>query len=325
MSPTKKIVTVCSKFDNVMTLIQERIGDKYNFVEVKAPLTPSIIEETDYLVADFPNAVDILLEKPGRLKWIQGTWAGIDHFTKYLATQERKPELLVSRMSHPLFSQLMNEYTLLAVLSIERRLKEMRKHQEERIWDPSGANLRNYRGVSSLTIGILGVGEIGLACASMFKGMGSIVLGLVNSPRERDDTVSRYFVREELAEMLSSCDYIINILPATTDTNGILSNDVLKSCRNAGFINIGRGNVCTDQDIVKALDSGWLREAFLDVFFEEPLPKASPLWSHPKVTVTPHVAAKAQAESIAECFVKNVERVEEGQLPVPLIDWNKLY
>ena len=185
--------------------------------------------------------------------------------------------------------------------------------------------MSDYRSLAELNIGILGVGEIGTVCAKLLKGLGCNIVGLVNRPRPSDQIVSKFYVMNDIRALLSSVDYVINILPSTPTTNNILSLDALKHCNNVGFINIGRGNVCSNENILHALDQGWLRDAFLDVFPEEPLEESSGLWQHPRVTVTPHVAAMSRGREISQCFLSNLDLVNAGHPPANLVDWDKLY
>ena len=115
----------------------------------------------------------------------------------------------------------------------------------------------------------------------------------------------------------------------------------LKNCKNVGFVNIGRGNVIEEDDIIEALNHGWLKGAVLDVFHTEPLPKDSKLWSHPNIIgtfsisykihenillkVSPHVAGVSRAQDIAQCFAKNIENIAKGKELNCLVDWNTLY
>ena len=117
-----------------------------------------------------------------------------------------------------------------------------------------------------------------------------------------------------LTNLLGSVDYIISLLPDTKDTRGLLNGDVLSACapRQAVLINAGRGTLLTEDAAVQALNAGYIRHYVADVYVEEPLPKTSPLWHHPRVTCTPHVAAITQPQDVAECFKANLLRYTNG-------------
>ena len=127
--------------------------------------------------------------------------------------------------------------------------------------------------------------------------LGCDVVGLVSSPRRPTPHVSRYYTIKDLSEMMAGQDYLINVLPATAETNNILnrciqiwcdencccSRDNLKHCKDVGFVNIGRGNIISAADILYALDNNFFRGAVVDVFDVEPLPQDSPLWAHKNI------------------------------------------
>lgn len=110
--------------------------------------------------------------------------------------------------------------------------------------------------------------------------------GFVSRAREPTDLVKAFYTLDNLNDMLGNVDYLVNVLPATPNTNNLLSRERLKHCNNVGFVNIGRGNIIDEEDTIFALEKGFFKAAFLDVFNQEPLPAESPLWSHENVTST---------------------------------------
>ena len=111
-------------------------------------------------------------------------------------------------------------------------------------------------------------------------------------PAAKFPYVDESFGVENLSECLKQCDYLCNVLPSTPSTKGMLSGSVLESCkeRKTVLINVGRGDVIRGEEILQALNNEWIGGAALDVFEIEPLPKDSALWTHPDITITPHVA-----------------------------------
>jgi len=114
-----------------------------------------------------------------------------------------------------------------------------------------------------------------------------------------------------LPELLANCDFIVNTLPSTEETQGLLGGGALLQCRQgAVLINIGRGDICTEQEIVTGIEEGPLAGAVLDVFTQEPLPASSALWglaAQRKVVITPHVSAMSLPDQVAHNFVTNME------------------
>ncbi|XP_046576990.1 glyoxylate/hydroxypyruvate reductase B-like [Haliotis rubra] len=122
----------------------------------------------------------------------------------------------------------------------------------------------------------------------------------------------------DLLELLSSCDFLVNILPSTPETRGLLSGDVLSHCRKKPlFINVGRGDIIDDESLLSALRRGWLSGAVLDIFTEEPLSRDSPLWGERDVVITPHVSNQSDCmdsyKKLASMFLANYNRYLNGQ------------
>ena len=152
-----------------------------------------------------------------------------------------------------------------------------------------------YRVMPQLSIGILGLGDIGKAVAKACKALGMKVWGIGRRERSADvpSFVDHYTTASSLPEVLQSCNYICNILPSTPATKYLLSGNVLESCKDNHpvFINVGRGDVIDEKSLVHALNQGWISGAILNVFEVEPLPKESVLWNMQQVVITPHVSA----------------------------------
>lgn len=159
-----------------------------------------------------------------------------------------------------------------------------------------------YRSLSNLTLGILGLGDIGKEVAKYCKALGMTIWAMGRTERtELPPDVDHFRTQSGLKEVLESSDYICNILPSTPTTQNLLAGDVLEVCksRQSVFINVGRGDVISEESLLKALKNGWIAGAVLDVFEKEPLPKDSELWDMPGVTITPHCAAVSFAEDVS--------------------------
>jgi len=315
---------VCSNIPRLAQCVQALLP-KMTVVEVRPPLDQSISQNTDFLIAEH-NFLGPLLysSSKDRLQFVQNTWAGMDSMVKHVKESPNKPTVKLARFSHPSFSQFMAEYALVSIINMERNYPVIHQSQTQLVWNKSD-DLKSYRCLNELKIGILGIGQMGKCTAKILKGLGCRVFGLVSTAREPSEFVDEYFVPKNLPELLNSVDYVINILPATPQTDHILGGGILSTCRNVGFVNIGRGNVIKEEEIVEALDNGWLKGAALDVFNTEPLPADCKLWTHPKVTITPHIAGESRAQDIAECFLLNLERYDKGEELGCLVDWERLY
>ncbi|KAL5013597.1 hypothetical protein ScPMuIL_007867 [Solemya velum] len=192
------------------------------------------------------------------------------------------------------------------------------------IWSRAKHATEGVRLLSTLTVGLLGCGGIGKIVAEHCKAMGMTVWGMTRTPVDesrRCDAVDVYRTTDRLPELLAVCDYVVNILPSTKETTDLLSGGILSNCRErkSYFINIGRGDVVSEDSLVEAINKNWISGAALDVCKEEPLPQESRLWSLPNVLVTPHVAWRSNTlvQDHASAFAENYKRFIEGD---PLID-----
>ena len=119
---------------------------------------------------------------------------------------------------------------------------------------------------------------------------------------------------------------LINILPLTEGTTNILRKKELERLPKGAFIiNMGRGGIINELDLLSLLDEGHITAAALDVFEEEPLPTKNPLWSHPSVYITPHITGQSNPQSSAKTIAKNIRRIEAGEMPFPIYDMTKGY
>jgi glyoxylate/hydroxypyruvate reductase len=250
------------------------------------------------------------------VRFIQSLWAGVDG----LLADTTLPHVPTARLVDPMMTQSMVESVLAHVLSLHLDLSTYRHQQARAQWKPLPV-----RTAADTAVGILGLGELGTACATQLVALGFPVLGWARSARAISG-IQAYFEPSGLAQVLSSCNIVVNLLPLTDETWNILSKHTLSLMRpGAGLINVGRGAHVVDDDLLAALDAGHLKHAILDVFHVEPLPDSHPYWSHPKVTVMPHVAASTNARSACAVAAANIQRFRSGQTPHHLIDRSRRY
>ncbi|XP_030760359.1 uncharacterized protein LOC115885542 [Sitophilus oryzae] len=299
-----------------------------NFIEVKkSDLSP--LYTAEIILADFAS-VGPHISQLEKAKWIQGTWAGIDALKQYIDVKN-PPKFAVTRSSGTNIGQLMAEYVVANIVFQERDYLEVRENQKKCFWN-SGPYLYDFRSISELTIGILGIGSIGNIIGKTLKYMGATIYGYgrrESLPLENEEYqhISQYFTKANFKDFLSKVDYLINVLPSTPETNDILGNGVLENCKgkNTVFINVGRGNVIKDAEIVRALNEKWIAAAIIDVFEKEPLPEDSPLWKQNSVFLTPHVSGPSRVQDIVKQFKINYEKYLENQPLSHKVDFEKGY
>ena len=204
----------------------------------------------------------------------------------------------------------MGEYVTLAVLRAYRELDAYAAQQREGCWQP-----RPRIAKSAFGVGILGFGVLGRAVAEALAPFG-FPLRAWSLSRKRSPGVESFAGRAELAPFLAASQMLVCLLPSTPQTRNLLDRATLgRLPPGAAFVNVARGDIVVEDDLVALLDEGHLAHATLDVFRTEPLPPGHPFWRHPRVTVTPHVSAVTLVEASVAQIAAKIRRLEQG-LPV---------
>jgi len=247
-----------------------------------------------------------------RLKAVLALGAGVDQILKDPAFPIHVP---LYRLLDAGLAVQMSEYAIHGVLDIHRRMADYRRQQLERKWlrlpatDPSARK-----------VGVMGLGVLGAHLAERLAALGFRTLGWSRTAKSLAG-IACFHGRVGLAAFLKSCDILIVLLPLTRETRGIVDAELLRQLpRGAALINIARGRHLVDADLLAALDSGHIARAILDVFRDEPLAPGHPFWTHPRVTVTPHIAAQPIAELAMAQILANLRRLEAGERPTGLVD-----
>ena len=261
-----------------------------------------------------PAAIDYALvwrPEPGflaslpNLKLILSLGAGVDH----LLGDPRLPlHLPILRLVDPHMTDAMSEYVVLQVLRLHRRDLDYRNQQGAGVWrelDQQNAGQRR--------VGILGLGELGQDAAKKLKALGFDVAGWSRSEKAVEG-VRSYAGAAGLAPLLGRSEIIVCLLPLTAETEGILNKRTLALLpKGAALVNAARGAQLVEEDLLAALASGQISAAVLDVFREEPLPVDHSFWHHPRVVVTPHIAAFTNPATASPIILDNIRRFEEGR------------
>jgi len=269
---------------------------------------PSADENIDIAIVATPPAGT--LAKLKRVKLIQSLWMGVE---KLLADPGLPPGVPLARLIDPGMVAAMSESVLAHVLDWHRHHYRYRAQQAERQW-----RRRKQYLASDRTVGILGLGELGSDAARKLLALGFNVAAYSRRPKQLPGVQSF----TELAPMLRITDALVCLLPLTSETRGLLNGRNLALLKPHGcVINLARGGHLVVSDLLRALDSGHLAHAYLDVFDAEPLPASDPLWRHPAVTITPHSAALTEPRTAIAKIVENIERVRLGETPQHLVDF----
>ena len=296
-----------------------------SFVQIKqADISPERLRDLEIVIAD-PVLISKWLYKLPNVKWMQSTFAGLNHIFEELQDDKPFPPFVFTRLGG-VFGPVMSEYVIGHIIARERKFALSWKYQLSKEW--AWWEKLVYRELSELTIGILGFGEIGQeigrCCHSMRMTVNSIHRSI---PATKSPFVDECFSVQDLGECLKRCDYLCSVLPSTPSTKGLLSGDILENCKEKKtvLISIGRGDVISSSSILKALDNQWIGGAILDVCEEEPLSKDSALWTHPQVTITPHVSGLCTSSQVMSVFLENYERYKAGEPMKHVVNWSKGY
>jgi phosphoglycerate dehydrogenase-like enzyme len=175
---------------------------------------------------------------------------------------------------------------------------------------------------------VAGVGPIGRAIARNCAALRMSVRGVARTTRPGDDVLAEIAAVEGLTDAVSSADYVVNTLPSTDETHHVFDHAVFEAMNPwTRFVNVGRGSTVDERALIRAIETGQIAGAALDVFEQEPLPHDSPLWTMPNVIVSPHMAGDAAGwrEGVVELFVRNLERYLTGRPLLNVVDKTRGY
>ena len=279
--------------------------------ELDVRMWPDIGDPADIEAAAIVALPPGELAKLPNLRIILSLTAGIDK----LLGDPSLPDVPIVRAGDPAGDAMMNETALLHVLRHHRNMPEYLRAQARREWKKLPIKPARER-----SVGVMGLGSIGLASAESLASIGFKVAGWVRQPRDAGD-IEIFAGRDQLGAFLARSDILLNLLPLTPETRGIINAETLQQLpADAAIINLGRGEHVVEPDLIAALDSGHLAAATLDVYPVEPLPSDSPLWAHPKITVMPHVARKLDPSDLAPRVCDILRDVRAGKPLDQLVD-----
>ncbi len=269
-----------------------------------------------------------------RLRWVQLNSAGVNHVLKHplFATD------IVFTTNSGLHAINIGEYVLASILAWTRKLPELFDLQRKGEWPSDRWTRYAPSELRGATIGIVGYGSIGREVGRLAKAFGMRVLALKRSVELAEEhgayrvngvgdpqgaLPDALYSPHQLCEMLAQCDYVVLAVPLTRETRSMIGEAELRAMKPRAFlVNIARGQVCDESALIRALQSGWIAGAGLDVFTQEPLPKNSPLWTMPNVILTPHLSGFSPnyEQRAVDIFCENLSRYIAGQPLLNVVD-----
>jgi len=272
-------------------------------------------------------------EQAPKLRWLQTHWAGVEHLSEEAIWES---DITITNTSG-LHAPNIGQYVMAQILAWANRIPRWFHYQQNATW-PKDRWLKflpdELRG---RTLGILGYGSIGREVARLAKGFGMTVLATKRDARRIEDegyivpgtgdpegsVVDRIYPGEATAMMVSECDYVVITLPESPGTRHLVDEVLLRKMKPESFlVNVGRGSVIKEGDLILALKKGWIAGAGLDVFESEPLPPESPLWSMENVILTPHISGFTPNYDLraADIFEENLRRYVANQPLLNVVD-----
>lgn len=256
-----------------------------------------------------------------KLEVIFNLGAGVDA----LMQDPKLPKVPLVRVVSQDLTKRMTEYVVLHALMYHRRQRMLDEAQRQGEW-----NAKEQWAAGAVRVGLLGLGELGRDAAEVLGRIGFQVAGWSRSPKSIPG-VQCFSGADGLKPFLARTDILVALMPLTPDTQGILARPLFQGLARDGvlggpvIINAGRGGLQNETDIVSCLDDGTLLAATLDVFNVEPLPADSPLWRHPKVTITPHNAADSDPDAISDYVTAQIRAYDAGQPLTNVVERSRGY
>ena len=255
----------------------------------------------------------------GDLRWIQSASAGVDN----LLFPELAASHVVLTNARGIYEDAIAEYVLGLMLVLAKGFTAVFERQQRSEWQH-----RETERLERKRVLVAGVGPIGRAIARNCAALRMSVRGVARTSHPGDDVLVEITAVEQLADAVSSADYVVNALPSTDETYHVFDHAVFEAMNPwTRFVNVGRGSTVDERALIRALETGQIAGAALDVFEEEPLPQDSPLWTMPNVIVSPHMAGDAAGwrEGVVELFVRNLERYLTGRPLLNVVDKTRGY
>lgn len=258
-----------------------------------------------YLAFRPPTEVDL-----EHVTWVHGTGAGLDAF---LFRRRFPVGVLLTRTSES-FGPKMGEYCAARALAVMQQLSAFEADQRARRWDT-----RDVPMLAGTRAVIVGTGDVGGGIAATLTALSVRVEGVSRSGAARTPFAAIHRPTE-LGAIVAEADWLILAAPLTESTWHIAGASLFSACRGTYLINVGRGGLVDEGALLAALDAGAVRGAALDVFEVEPLPDESPLWTHPRVSISPHVSGLSTIANAARGFLDALASLERGERPAMAVD-----
>lgn len=306
-----KVIVVGRHTDESVQRFRDLPTSEVVLVEKVEDLSPQDLADTELFVGVMTP--ELLAQMP-RLRFVQLYSAGAN-------SQTWLPEHVVLANAYGAYGDSIAEHMLTTTLMAMKRMPEYLHMQELRGWDLLH-DIQRFEGSRVLSVGM---GAIGTAYLQKAAALGATCYGVRRTVHDKPDFVQRLVTPDDMDELLPGMDVVSLSLPGTADVAGMFDERRLRLMKpTAILVNVGRGNSVVTNDLVRVMEDGHLRAACLDVMDPEPLPEGHPLWTTPRVYLTPHISGGFRAGvnygRVIDLIIKNLTRVLEGREPVHVVD-----
>lgn len=298
----------------------EELGFSIKLLPKGSGYEPQELSDCEILFGGFPASE---LRHATSLKWFATSNAGINN---YVSDDIYPHEGVILTNSSGAYGVAISEHLLVTALMLLRRMPEYAEQQREKKWNYLG----KVRSIYGSVVTVVGTGDIGGNFARRCKALGAYVRGVKRSRTEKPDYIDELYLRDELIAAIRDADVVALCLPGTAETEHIIGERELGSMKpGAILLNVGRGSAIDQQALMKALESGRLGGAALDVTETEPLPASDPLWDMPNLIITPHVSGNDSlshtTDMIVDMFIEDLKLYVEGRPMLRVMDRKKGY
>lgn len=317
----RKLIVTQNINDHLSKQIQEVVPEWEVIVGRESEVWGQHLTEAEIIAGWKKELKDVVEQNTSQLKWLQTWSAGVNNLPLD-KLQSRNIQLTSANGVH---ANPISETIFALMLGLTRKIHTYVRNQQTKTWDHENMKLE----IHGKTLGIIGVGSIGAETAKIAKAFGMKVLGIRHSGKPVEH-VDEMFTTAQLHKLLPQCDYVVVTLPLTSETQHLFGAEQFELMKSSAFfINIGRGELVVEQDLIQALNKQKIAGAGLDVFATEPLPKENPLWEMDHVIVTPHTSGSTEyydQRVIEDIFIPNLKKYLKGEpLSINVVDYKKGY
>lgn len=311
MSELKKVIVTSHHSDEIIQRFKEIPGCEIVFAEKSSDIPEEAFAETECFVGMINKE---MLAKMPKLRFVQLFSAGANGYGWL-------PEEVTLANAYGAYGDSIAEHMLTTTLMAVKRMPEYVNNQQDQKWELL-SDISMFEGLNVLSVGM---GAIGTSYVRKANALGAICYGVRRTIHDQPDFVQKLVTPDDMDELLPEMDIVALSMPGTDEVKGMFDERRLRLMKKTAIIaNVGRGNAIVTEDLIKVMNEGHLKAACLDVMVPEPLPQGHPLWTTPRVYITPHISGGFRAgvnyERVMDRAIKNLTLVAQGKPPVHVVN-----